>query len=231
MSLDKSRQSGDQKTTEFENKVSTSSSLLNLKLVNRGKKNFNSVHSTKMCKKDEIHKGRCVCQEEKESKKSKLNTKVTHRLLDLNKRQIQKKMMKKRCTACTRCLDFDPSCSCEECERTRSRRRRLVEEAPSRKKLQYYTLCEIRRHRTAGSAWLIKGRYVYDVTKMVPAHPGGDYSILRHAGAQKLDCTEDFNFHSRKGQKIWDRYKIGVVVPCPSDGTPPKCEASSCSIM
>jgi len=218
------RQSGGQVTTEFENlnKVSLKSSLLNLKLVNRGK--ISSVNS--MCKKDG-----CVSQE-KTKKKPKLNTKVTRRLLDLNKRQIEKKMMKKWCTACTQCLDFDPSCSCEECERTRSRRRRLVEEAPSsRKKLQYYTLCEIRRHRTAGSAWLIKGRYVYDVTKMVPAHPGGDYSILRHAGAQKLDCTEDFNFHSRKGQKIWDRYKIGVVVPCPSDGTPPKCEASSCSIM
>ena len=230
---DSSRQCGGQETTE--GKLSfKSSSLLNLKLVNRGKHRLNRET---MCKNEE----KCGCSEEKggsceekstscqeKMKKPKLNTKMTHTLLDLNKRHIQKKM--KRCTACTRCLDFDPSCSCEECARARSRRRRLVENTP-RKKLQYYTLCEIRRHRTAGSVWLIKGRYVYDVTNMVPAHPGGEYSILRHAGAQKLDCTEDFNFHSRKGQKIWDRYKIGIVVPCPSDGTPPKCEVSTCSIM
>jgi hypothetical protein len=214
------RQRGGQETIEIEKKVS-SSSLLQLKLVNRNHPDRVNIKKT-MCK-DEKKDCRCC-----EKAKPLLNAKHTT-LLHMN----TKRAHEKPCSACTECLDFDPSCHCEECERSRSRRRRLIEETPrrSKKALRYLTLCEVRRHRTAQSAWLIKGRYVYDVTEMVPAHPGGDYSILRHSGGQKLDCTQDFNFHSRKGQKIWDRYKIGILVPCPSDGTRPLCEAPSCSVM
>jgi cytochrome b involved in lipid metabolism len=171
-----------------------------------------------------------MCKEgdKKEEKMSCIKKKKMEKDMPPRKEIVEKK--KKRCSACTQCLDFDPSCKCEDCERSRGRRRRLMKETPKRK-MRAYTWCEIRRHRTVGSAWLVKGRYVYDVTDMIPVHPGGEYSILRHSGGQKLDCTEDFNFHSAKGQKIWNRYKIGMVVSCPSDGTRPYCEPDSCSIM
>mmetsp|Transcript_8648 Transcript_8648/g.15775 ORF Transcript_8648/g.15775 Transcript_8648/m.15775 type:complete len:206 (+) Transcript_8648:31-648(+) len=80
---------------------------------------------------------------------------------------------------------------------------------------QYYTWCEIRRHNTEESAWLVVGNDVFDVTDYVHSHPGGKQSILRKAGGV-LDCTRDFFFHSKKGQRLWRKCYIGKVRDCPS---------------
>ncbi len=63
-----------------------------------------------------------------------------------------------------------------------------------------YTMCQVRRHCTADSCWLIAHGKVYDVTRMVKKHPGGERSILRHAGKES---TEDFDFHSKSGKKLY----------------------------
>ena len=76
-----------------------------------------------------------------------------------------------------------------------------------------YTMCEIRRHKTADSAWLVAGDYVYDATTYMQMHPGGEKSILRKCGGE-VDCTQDMLFHSAKGQKLWKKYRIGKVKRC-----------------
>ena len=65
-----------------------------------------------------------------------------------------------------------------------------------------FTFCQIRRHCTAESCWLVSHGKVYDVTKVVRSHPGGANSILRHAGKESSD---DFDFHSTSGRKMYVR--------------------------
>mmetsp|Transcript_99828 Transcript_99828/g.277798 ORF Transcript_99828/g.277798 Transcript_99828/m.277798 type:complete len:309 (+) Transcript_99828:333-1259(+) len=77
------------------------------------------------------------------------------------------------------------------------------------------TMCQLRRHNTRESLWLAAHGKVYDVTPFVELHPGGERSLLRHAGQ---DSTVDFDFHSSGAQKLWKEYQIGTIVRCPSEG-------------
>ncbi len=77
-------------------------------------------------------------------------------------------------------------------------------------RLCYYTRAEIRKHNTEASAWIVAGESVYDVTDYIEHHPGGKYSIMKKAGGA-VDCTRDLEFHSKSGQKYWDRFLIGKV--------------------
>ena len=79
-----------------------------------------------------------------------------------------------------------------------------------------YSLCEIRRHRTLASCWLVAKGQVYDVTPYLSSHPAGAIAIARKAGGQ--DCSEDFEFHSGKAQKMWKNLRIGSVKACPAEG-------------
>jgi acyl-CoA oxidase len=53
-----------------------------------------------------------------------------------------------------------------------------------------YTLEEVSRHNNESECWIIINGKVLDVTKFLPAHPGGAAAILRYAGK---DGSEDFN--------------------------------------
>ena len=79
-----------------------------------------------------------------------------------------------------------------------------------------YTMCQVRRHDTKESAWLVAGGRIYDATQYVHRHPGGERSILKYAGGVK-DCTEDMNFHSKNAIRLWKRFEIGILVKCPSE--------------
>mmetsp|Transcript_10782 Transcript_10782/g.25694 ORF Transcript_10782/g.25694 Transcript_10782/m.25694 type:complete len:227 (+) Transcript_10782:273-953(+) len=84
----------------------------------------------------------------------------------------------------------------------------------SNRRKSTYTMCEIRRHNTTESAWLVAGNDIYDVTEYMTVHPGGSSSLLKKSGGV-VDCTRDLNFHSRKGQKLWQKYHVGKVGECP----------------
>ena len=77
-------------------------------------------------------------------------------------------------------------------------------------RLHYYTRSEIRRHNTEASAWIVAGEDIYDVTDYIEHHPGGKYSIMKKIGGA-VDCTQDLKFHSKSGQKYWDRFLVGKV--------------------
>lgn len=78
---------------------------------------------------------------------------------------------------------------------------------------RYYTPCQVRRHNTRESAWLVAGDNIYDATPYLATHPGGAESILRRAGGA-TDATRDLEFHSGKGKRMFQRYRIGKVRPC-----------------
>jgi cytochrome b involved in lipid metabolism len=65
------------------------------------------------------------------------------------------------------------------------------------------------------SAWIVAGQDIYDVTEYMNIHPGGSTSLLKKSGGL-VDCTRDLNFHSKRGQKLWQQYHVGKVIPCPS---------------
>lgn len=80
--------------------------------------------------------------------------------------------------------------------------------------LATYSMCQLRRHNTVESAWILVGKDIYDATPYIKSHPGGTAIILKKAGGAR-DCTEDLNFHSTRAQKEWRRYKVGTLCRCP----------------
>ena len=114
-----------------------------------------------------------------------------------------------RCDACPWCGDVCDDPDCAECAVWRRRPR------PRARSQAVYTLCEIRRHCTAESCWLVAGRDVFDATPFLSRHPAGTKSIVRVSGGR--DCTEDLGFHSGKAQKLWQQHKIGRLVACPCE--------------
>ncbi|KAL9182136.1 hypothetical protein ACHAXT_012788 [Thalassiosira profunda] len=76
-----------------------------------------------------------------------------------------------------------------------------------------YTMCQLRRHNTADSAWILVGDTIYDATPYIKTHPGGLEAILRKSGGA-ANCTEDLRFHSKRAQKEWRRYMVGKLIPC-----------------
>jgi cytochrome b involved in lipid metabolism len=80
-------------------------------------------------------------------------------------------------------------------------------------------MCEIRRHNTEQSCWLVAGDTIYDATSYISQHPGGATSILKKSGGV-ADCSEDLMFHSKNGRKVWKKYVVGKVKKCPGpDGS------------
>lgn len=82
-------------------------------------------------------------------------------------------MTESTCDACPFCGDV---CADEACARCSSWRRRP---RPRSRSAAVYTPCEVRRHCTAESCWLVAGKDVFDVTKFLSRHPAGTKSIAR----------------------------------------------------
>lgn len=87
-------------------------------------------------------------------------------------------------------------------------------------------LCEVKRHKTRDSCWLVAGMQVYDVTGIVDVHPGGARSLLRKAGGP--DCTQDMKFHTKNARKMLEQCFIGKLQPC---GDVQERPDTNCSIM
>ncbi|KAK9160019.1 hypothetical protein Syun_006360 [Stephania yunnanensis] len=81
-----------------------------------------------------------------------------------------------------------------------------------------FTLAEVSLHNTAKDCWLIIGGKVYDVTKFLEDHPGGD---------EGKDATDDFEDvgHSTSARAMMDEYYIGDIdtatIPTKVKYTPP----------
>ena len=78
-----------------------------------------------------------------------------------------------------------------------------------------YSICDVARHNTPDDCWLTAHGVVYDVTRFIDEHPGGTFSILRHAGTE---CAEDFDFHSRGARNLWGSFQIGTLRRCQAGG-------------
>eukprot|EP01083_Nonionella_stella_P065964 173290_1 len=133
------------------------------------------------------------------------------------------------CDACPNCRDVCASSACLSCrEKARTMDSSTAESSISNKtpsnpflsrKIKnddnnlYITRCQLARHNTKESAWLLCGDEIFDATMFIKGHPGGESSILRKAGGV-VDCTRDLNFHSPRAIKMWRKTRIGMLKPC-----------------
>ncbi|RWR87203.1 cytochrome b5 [Cinnamomum micranthum f. kanehirae] len=88
-----------------------------------------------------------------------------------------------------------------------------------------YTLKEVSNHNHNKDCWLIINGKVYDVTKFLEDHPGGDEVLLSATGKDATDDFEDVG-HSTSARAMMDEYYVGEIdvstIPTKTKYSPPK---------
>uniref|UniRef100_A0A914XJN8 Cytochrome b5 n=1 Tax=Plectus sambesii TaxID=2011161 RepID=A0A914XJN8_9BILA len=69
---------------------------------------------------------------------------------------------------------------------------------------------EVSRHNTSASAWVIIDDRVYDITKFLEEHPGGEEVLLEQAGGDATESFEDVG-HSTDAREMAKDYLIGEL--------------------
>ncbi|XP_069324451.1 cytochrome b5 isoform X1 [Eulemur rufifrons] len=82
----------------------------------------------------------------------------------------------------------------------------------SDKEVKYYTLEEIQKHNHSKSTWLILHHKVYDLTKFLEEHPGGEEVLREQAGGDATENFEDVG-HSTDARELSKTYIIGELHP------------------
>jgi len=71
-------------------------------------------------------------------------------------------------------------------------------------------LAEVKEHNNGKSTWLIIHDKVYDVTKFLDEHPGGEEVLLEQAGQDSTESFEDVG-HSTDARELMKDYYIGEL--------------------
>ena len=72
------------------------------------------------------------------------------------------------------------------------------------------TYSEVAKHNTAADLWIVYKDGVYDITKFLKEHPGGEEVLLNLAGKDSTKCFDDIG-HSIEAIHLRETYKIGTV--------------------
>uniref|UniRef100_A0A8D2CQ86 Cytochrome b5 n=1 Tax=Sciurus vulgaris TaxID=55149 RepID=A0A8D2CQ86_SCIVU len=80
--------------------------------------------------------------------------------------------------------------------------------------VKYYTLEEIQKHKDSKSTWVILHHKVYDLTKFLEEHPGGEEVLREQAGGDATENFEDVG-HSTDARELSKTYIIGELHPEP----------------
>lgn len=84
-----------------------------------------------------------------------------------------------------------------------------------------YTWEEVRKHNNTKDCWLVVGGEVYDVTKFLKEHPGGEETLIDVTGVDAKSDFDDVN-HSDEAKNLMKEYHIGTV----EGKAPPKTSGS-----
>ncbi|NXA07674.1 CYB5B protein, partial [Sapayoa aenigma] len=71
---------------------------------------------------------------------------------------------------------------------------------------------EVEKRNSSSEAWLVIHGRVYDVTRFLEEHPGGEEVLLEQAGRDATECFEDVG-HSTDAREMLKQYYIGEVHP------------------
>ncbi|KAG0570030.1 hypothetical protein M758_6G128500 [Ceratodon purpureus] len=75
-----------------------------------------------------------------------------------------------------------------------------------------FSLEEVSVHNHAKDCWLVIDGKVYDVTKFLDDHPGGDEVLLSATGKDATDDFEDVG-HSTSARDMMEEYYVGEIDP------------------
>ncbi|XP_050252883.1 cytochrome b5-like [Quercus robur] len=88
-----------------------------------------------------------------------------------------------------------------------------------------YSLAQVSEHNTPKDCWLVIEGRVFDVTKFLEDHPGGDEVLLSATGKDATDDFEDVG-HSSSARAMMDEFYVGDIdsasIPTKTKYTPPK---------
>ncbi|KAK6538917.1 hypothetical protein TWF694_010471 [Orbilia ellipsospora] len=93
-----------------------------------------------------------------------------------------------------------------------------------------FTFAQVAEHDTKDSLFVVIDEKVYDISKFVDEHPGGEEVLLDVAGTDGTEAFEDVG-HSDEAREILAKYLVGNLVRGPNDPKPaaPSRSANSSS--
>ncbi|KAK7829622.1 hypothetical protein U0070_013308 [Myodes glareolus] len=94
----------------------------------------------------------------------------------------------------------------------------------------YYQLEEVVKRNSAEETWMVIHGRVYDITRFLSEHPGGEEVLLEQAGAEATESFEDVG-HSPDAKEMLKQYYIGDVHPSdlkPKSGKKDPSQSSTC---
>jgi cytochrome b involved in lipid metabolism len=74
-----------------------------------------------------------------------------------------------------------------------------------------YSYAEVKKHNNNKSCWIIIHNEIFDVTKFLNEHPGGEEVLLEQAGKDASEPFEDVG-HSTDAREMMKKYKVGELV-------------------
>ncbi|XP_032627568.1 cytochrome b5 [Chelonoidis abingdonii] len=77
---------------------------------------------------------------------------------------------------------------------------------------RYYRLEEIQAHNHSQSTWILLHHRVYDLTKFLEEHPGGEEVLREQAGGDATESFEDVG-HSTDARMLSETFIIGELHP------------------
>ncbi|XP_078256919.1 cytochrome b5 type B isoform X1 [Rhinoraja longicauda] len=76
--------------------------------------------------------------------------------------------------------------------------------------VNYFSMEEVKTHDNSKSTWLVLHDKVYDVTKFLEEHPGGEEVLFEQAGGDATESFEDVG-HSSDAREMLKQYFIGEL--------------------
>ncbi|EGG16117.1 cytochrome b5 A [Cavenderia fasciculata] len=84
-----------------------------------------------------------------------------------------------------------------------------------------YTAEEVKKHNSLNDLWVVYDNDVFDITKFVDDHPGGEEVLKANAGK---DSTQEFDDvgHSESAKSKMKQFRIGRIAGAPARVEQPK---------
>ncbi|KAF5012554.1 hypothetical protein FDECE_1378 [Fusarium decemcellulare] len=92
--------------------------------------------------------------------------------------------------------------------------------------IQEFTMQDVAEHNTKNDMYLVVHEKVYDCTKFLDEHPGGEEVMLDVAGQDGTEAFEDVG-HSDEAREALDKLFVGELKRLPGEDGPKRAIANS----